>query len=269
MVLTNDEGVDLSLRQCEGAWRLMCGGAPGYDAAAADGIQYVFSGVPIAFFNVALVTGRGLSSDALKASGDRACAWAAPKGVPWLFIMTHEALQPGVDAPAVLDQCGLTTMMPLTAMLAQQVAPAARIPHDLELTVPQDDGACAAILDVNSVAYAMDLEAGKNLIGKRSFWTDHVPVLGQTGGQPACCAAVLMVDGYRYVALVATDPLQQRRGYAEAAMRHALALAAQKHGERPSVLHATEAGRPIYERMGYDTIARHTVFMEKRFLSGH
>ena len=34
-------------------------------------------------------------------------------------------------------------------------------------------------------------------------------------------------------------------------------------------LHATEAGRPIYERMGYAPIAAHTVFIEKKFLGGH
>jgi len=32
---------------------------------------------------------------------------------------------------------------------------------------------------------------------------------------------------------------------------------------------ATDAGRPIYERMGYAAIATHTIFMEKRFLTGH
>ena len=38
----------------------------------------------------------------------------------------------------------------------------------------------------------------------------------------------------------------------------------------PTTLHATEAGRPIYERMGYAPIAAHTVFIEKKdFLGGH
>ena len=106
-------------------------------------------------------------------------------------------------------------------------------------------------------------------MGTRAFWTDHVPVLGLVDGKPACCAAVMMVDDYRYVALVATDPEQQRRGYADAAMRRALEVAAQVHGDRPTVLHATEAGRPIYQRMGYTKIATHTVFMEKRFLTAH
>ena len=51
-------------------------------------------------------------------------------------------------------------------------------------------------------------------------------------------------------------------------MRQALENAARVHGETPTVLHATDAGRPIYERMGYESISTHTLFMEKRFLAG-
>ena len=86
-------------------------------------------------------------------------------------------------------------------------------------------------------------------------------MIGHADGAPVACAAVMMVDGYRYVALVATEPAWQRRGYADAAMRQALADAAAVHGERPTVLHATEAGRPVYERMGYTPLASHVVYM--------
>jgi ribosomal protein S18 acetylase RimI-like enzyme len=154
-------------------------------------------------------------------------------------------------------------------MIAHQIAPATREPEGLQLVVPDDDEGCKALLDVNALAYGMDLEAGKPALGRRAFWNGHVPVLGLADGKPVSCAAVWMVDGYRYVALVATDPSTQRRGYAEAAMRHALEVAAEQHGDCPTVLHATDAGRPIYARMGYVTISTHTLFMEGRFLDGH
>lgn len=263
------DSVDLSIGQFRDAWKLWCAGSPNKSLATEGGIDYIFSGVPIGFFNVALPTGRGLSRDALQAHGQGACEWAADKNVPWLFVVTHEALQPGVDAGAVLDTCELAPMMPLTGMLASGISPGAPAPASVELEVPQDDSGCSSVLDVNSAAYGMDLDAGKDLIGKRSFWNGHVPVLGLVDGKPACAAAVVMVDGYRYVALVATDPAHQRHGYGEAAMRRALEVAGREHGERPTLLHATEAGRPIYQRMGYQTIANHTVFMEKKFLTGH
>jgi GNAT superfamily N-acetyltransferase len=263
------DDVELSIRQFSQAWQLMTAGSRGYTREARQGIEYIFSGLPIGFFNAALLTGRGVSNDALTSYGAAACAWASGRAVPWLFVVTHQALAAGVDAPAALDGCGLAPMMPLTGMLARRIAPASRVPEDLELAVPHDDDGCSALLDVNSAAYGIDLDAGKPVIGTQSFWQDHVPVVGWTGGKPASGAAVMMVDGHRYVALVATDPAHQRRGYAEAAMRRALEVAAQQHGEVPSFLHATDAGRPIYERMGYASVATHTLFMEKRFLEGH
>jgi GNAT superfamily N-acetyltransferase len=260
--------VDLSIRQMDGAWRLMCAGGPKYAAETSAGIQYIFSGVPVSFFNLALLTGSEISVDQLSPLGREACAWAGARGVPWLFMLTHERLQPGFDATGILDACGLAPVMPMTAMVARAVGPAPSVP-DLQLTVPKDDSSCATILDINSLAYGMDLETGKPVIGTRSFWKDQFPVVGVADGKAVSSAAVLMVDGLRYVALVATDPSQQRRGFADATMRGALENAAAVHGEVPTVLHATDAGRPIYERMGYTSIATHTLFMEKRFLEEH
>lgn len=262
-------GLDLSVRQFIEAWRLFSAASPARILATGDGVDYVFCGVPVAFFNIAFVTQSDSSADALRSQGQQACAWAAARGVPWLFIVTHELLKKEVDAAAVLDGCGLAPMMPMTGMYAERISPVASMPEGLHLTVPQDDAGCSTIIDVNGLAYGMDLDAAKGVAGTRSFWEDHFPVLGLAGATPACSAAVLMVEGIRYVALVATDPGHQRRGFADAAMRRALELAAQVHGERPTVLHATEAGRPVYERMGYTPISTHTIFIEKRFLASH
>lgn len=265
-----DDDVALSIRQFAGAWRLMCADAPSAAVAVTDGVEYVFAGAPVPFFNIALVTGRGLTADDLQRLGREACEWAAPHGVPWLLIVTHERLAAGTDAASALEACGLIPAIPMTGMRAQQLTPAAAPPPaGLTLGVTADDAACAAIVDVNAVAYAMDLEAAKPLVGRQDFWKDHVAVVGVADETPASSAAVLMVNGYRYVALVATRPEQQRRGFADATMRHALDVSAQREGDRPTFLHATDAGRPVYERMGYQPVSTHTAFMEKRFLEGH
>ena len=263
----NDD-VSFSIRQIEGAWRLMCAGGPEPVAATTEGIQYIFSGVPIGFFNLALLTGSGLSGEVLGTRAREACAWAAAQSAPWFLVVTHEQLEPGIDAAATLDTCGLTAVMPLTGMRARAVAAAPTVPG-LQLTVPQSDNGCAAIVDINGLAYGMDLNASKAAIGSRTFWKDHFPVVGVADGKPVSSAAVLMVDGQRYVALVATDPGQQRRGFGDATMRRALENAASAHGEAPTVLHATDAGCPVYERMGYSKISTHTLFIEKRFLGEH
>lgn len=264
----NDD-VAFSISQFRDAWRLMCGACPGYLAEGTGDVDYIFSGLPIPFFNAAIVGARDVSRDALAVMGRQACDWAADKAVPWMFIVTHEALADGVDASTALDSVGLTTLLPLTGMRTQYVGPPAPAVNGLQLEVPDDDAGCGAVVDVNSAAYGVELEACKPVLGNPLFWSSHVPAIGRIDGNPVASAAVLMVEGYRYVALVATRPDHQRRGYGDAVMRHALDIAARRYGEKPTTLHATDAGRPIYARMGYDTIATHTAFIEKRFLEGH
>ena len=74
--------------------------------------------------NLALLTGSGLSADALSARGREPCAWAAAQSVPWLLMVTHER-QSGVDAAATL---GRAWSVPMIGMLARTVAAAATVP---------------------------------------------------------------------------------------------------------------------------------------------
>jgi hypothetical protein len=87
--------------------------------------------------------------------------------VPWLFLVTHEALTPGTDAAATLERCDLAPMMAMTGMIADHVSDVAHVPDGLELAVPQDDASCEAILDINAKAYGMDLAGGQALVGRR------------------------------------------------------------------------------------------------------
>jgi GNAT superfamily N-acetyltransferase len=263
------DAVSLSLSQFSRSWRQFAAASPGSLVENGNGVEYVFCGLPIPFFNIAFVTEAGLTAEALANSARTASERASGTGMPWMLLVTAERLAPGVDASAVLDGVGFAPVIPLTGMVAERVTPAARVPSGLDLEVPVDDTACGAMIDVNSRAYGMDLDACKSLYGTHAFWARHVPALGRVDGTPVTCAAVLIVDGYRYVALVATDPPYQRRGFSDAAMRHALEVAASRHGDLPTFLHATEAGRPLYARMGYTPVSTHTGFMDKRFLGDH
>jgi len=65
------------MRQFIAAWRLMCTGNARHVTSSDQGLEYIFSGLPIAFFNVAVLTGRGLTGDDLTALGNAARAWSA------------------------------------------------------------------------------------------------------------------------------------------------------------------------------------------------
>lgn len=263
------EDISLSLGQFRGAWQEMCAPAANSVRASMPGMELVFSRLPLAFFNMIILTDRIQSAPTLGKLGANACAAAAEYGVPWLLLLTHENLDRGIVAAATLKGCGLAPMLPLTGMLAEDVAPLAHQPPGLELTVPHDCDSCAAIVTLNGAAYDMDLTPSLPIFGTARFCKDHFPVVGKVGGQPVSCCTVMMVDGYRYVALVATHPAHQRRGYADAAMRRSLENAAAAKGKCPTVLHASEAGRPVYVRMGYRVISNHSLFIEGKFLGGH
>jgi len=222
------------------------------------GLELVFSGVPSPFFNMGFTTDRIVSADHLETLVLEAKAWAAQFHVPWFFALTTALLADGVDANQLLGHCGMTPAMTLAGMVTDDVEDLEWCPESLDLKRADDDASCSALMEVNGAAYGMDLAALHCAMSKSSFWREQFPVLGTVDGKPASCSAVMMVDGLRYVALVATMPHYQRRGFADAAMRRSLALAAEKHGRVPTLLHATEAGKPVYERMGYRSIATHT-----------
>jgi hypothetical protein len=98
--------VALSISQFLDAWRIFGRGCPGSRVESHAGVDYMFTGLPIPFFNVAVPTGGPLSGAALDTVARGAMQWASDKNAPWLFIVTNENLEPGVDAAAVLDGCG-------------------------------------------------------------------------------------------------------------------------------------------------------------------
>src|ERR671913_1351139 len=125
----------------------------------------------------------------LSAAGQGACDWASKHDVPWLFVITHETLAAGTDPGAALDTCGLAPLMPLTGMIAQHVAPPSNVRPELQLVHPQSDDGCSALVDVNGLAYGMDLEEARETIGKQRFWSGHFPALGMADGTPVSAAA--------------------------------------------------------------------------------
>jgi GNAT superfamily N-acetyltransferase len=261
--------VQLSVAQFTEAWRVLCSAAPGYVFHEEPGLQYVFSGVPLLFFNAAVLTGTGLSAGDLEMQAGRASTYASEMNCPWILIVTEDAVAPGTDISAALDVAGFAPLIPLTGMLADQVAPPEHVPDELVISGADDDECCAAVLDVNSSAYAMCFDAGRPIWGIPGFWKKHSAAIGRVEGKPVCTATVMNADGYRYVALVATEPGHQRRRYADAVMRHALELSRKTEGDLPTFLHATDAGFPVYQRLGYEAVARHIAFVPKQFLAAH
>ena len=70
-----------------------------------------------------------------------------------------------------------------------------------------------------------------------------------------------------YLALVATAPDVQGKGYGQMVLAHSLRKAHQATGLTRTILHSTQAGWPLYDRLGYRSVARLTCYAPASTLS--
>jgi ribosomal protein S18 acetylase RimI-like enzyme len=78
-----------------------------------------------------------------------------------------------------------------------------------------------------------------------------------------CIVTVVVGGGVLGVYSVGTLPEYQRRGFAEAAIRYALARAGEQTRLRVSVLQSTAQGLNLYTRMGYRVVTRFGVYLNE------
>jgi GNAT superfamily N-acetyltransferase len=74
--------------------------------------------------------------------------------------------------------------------------------------------------------------------------------------KPVSTATAIINEDCLYLLLVATAPEARGKSYGEAVVRHALQTAHAATGIRRTALHATEAGYPVYLRVGYNSAAK-------------
>lgn len=116
--------------------------------------------------------------------------------------------------------------------------------------------ALQAYADINSCAYGLPLGTVRTALGGSTLWKDKVHAyLGYENGVPVSAAATVANEGCLFLALVATAPGAQRKGYGEATVRKALFEGARATGLTRTVLHATDAGFPVYSRVGYRKVS--------------
>lgn len=84
--------------------------------------------------------------------------------------------------------------------------------------------------------------------------------VGWEGDRPVSAAATFVAAGINDVTIVATVPAARQRGYA-AALTWRATLA---DPTLPALLVASDAGRPVYERLGYTALFRITLWSRER-----
>jgi ribosomal protein S18 acetylase RimI-like enzyme len=203
------------------------------------------------------------------------------RGLEWSFWVCEDWLAPKAHRRLrqVFERHGLRHTTDLPGMVAEKVRPPTRRLPEIEIRRVRDRRTGDDFRGIGSVCFHVPLVWFNEVFDQDSVWDRFAAYVGYVDGEPVSTAATVASgdtmgagpDAGRGPAPqpcgdtigvynVATLPDHQRHGYGEAVMRHALAEAERERPSRPVVLQSTEAGLRLYERMGFRTVARFSVY---------
>ncbi len=229
--MTNPEILESS-HQYVSMWKVLAGDRPGADLGEPDGLSMCWADSPFPFWNALFVTGQIPDAALLRARLRAASAYMRSKHHAGLVYVYEDQLSGAArtDLDAIAASEGLTFALDIT----------------------RDEAALQLYADINSEGYGFPLDAGRAGLAGSTFWKEVAfSYIGYENGRAVSTASAIVNDGQLYLALVATRPDSQRKGFGEATVRHALQAAYEATGLTRTTLHATDAGYPMYQRVGY------------------
>ncbi len=247
-----------SVRQLADTWRTIVMDYGPSDVRDLPGMTIRWADSKFPFWNVVTLTDQGADDRLLDERLAQAADYMRQKNQPGLIWLFEDLLDPCCrrELPAAVDRAGLSLSMSGFGM-AGDILPIAEPTHlKLQFIRVRTDDELQAYADLNSRAYGMPLEAGRDGLGGSELWKSGTyAYLGLESGVPVSAAATIRTNDCLFLALVATAPEAQLKGYGEATTRKALFEGAKATGLTRTALHATMAGAPVYQRIGYRKVA--------------
>lgn len=226
----------------------------GGEVTERGGMVLCATGLPEPMFNVGFVM-RPLASPA----EDIAAAVA--------YFDTHEVpfiirLREGVDLAAehACEALGLPYSDTVPGMVRQDLANIPERAGELRVKPVRDMHEMKPYIDVLAEGFGMPRELAVALGSENMLHRDELRLfLGYAGAQPVATAMSLRSGNTVGVYNVATVPSDRRRGIGEEMTWHCLRAGASQ-GCTSAALQASDMGKPIYERMGFVTVAPYRTF---------
>jgi GNAT superfamily N-acetyltransferase len=240
-------------------WKVLAGDRAGADLQDRPGLSVSWADSPFPFWNAIFLTEQLKDASLLQDRMREAAAYMSGKSQLGLMYLCEDYL--GGDAKHALADIvaeeKLQFAMPITGMVGTILPLAATTPSRLRFERASNEQVLQDYADMNSEGYGFALEAGRAGLRGSKLWMDTAfAYVGYVDDAPVSASAAIVNDGMLYLALVATRPDAQRKGYGEATVRHALSEAYKATGLRRTILHATDAGLPVYQRVGYHRTTR-------------
>lgn len=227
----------------------------GGEVSIDDGVVRMWADSPFGFWNTVALDGQDIPAKALGDQLTRAAQFmrtGKQAGYTWVFedLLSLEA-RPELLAQAA--EAGLELAFTGYGMAGDLAVPDPVHP-DLEFRRVETEQDLVTFGQINAWAYGMSEEAGLQALAGSQYWLQNtIAYIAYRNGRPVACAATVKGADSLFLALVATAPDAMRQGYGEAVTRKAIHEGIRETGHQHLVLHATQAGQPVYERIGYKT----------------
>jgi GNAT superfamily N-acetyltransferase len=187
----------------------------------------------------------------------------ASRGLDWSFWVCNDMLDPSILAGAkrAFERRGLRRSSHCPGMLADGILPVSRElpPVDCRRVLDAETRLtfCHLITNIFRLPFAIASGMYNN---ERTWENALVGWVGYLDNQAVATSATVTSDGAVGLYSVGTMPVYRGLGVAELMTRHALARAHDVTGIERTVLQSTSHSHPLYERLGYRTVTRFTIY---------
>jgi GNAT superfamily N-acetyltransferase len=248
-----------SLHQFITIWKLIGRPFPSVDQADKLGLAISWPDTQFPFYNALFLTEQLTDAQLLRDRVEAAATYMRARSTGGIFVVCLDNVSRAAKEamPMLLAQANFVEAMPMTGM-AGDILPMARLEHPaIRFKRILNEATIQDLAEINCVSYEVPVETSRSLLKEHTLWHKHAyGFVAYEGDKPISTATAIINQDCLFLFLVATMPEARRKGYGEAVVRHALQTAHEATGIRRTVLHATEAGYPLYLRLGYHPTAK-------------
>jgi GNAT superfamily N-acetyltransferase len=253
MAQTNTELAE-SLHQFVTIWKLIGRPFPRVDQMDRPGLAITWPGTHFPFYNALFLTEQLTDAQVLEDRVQAAAGYmrARPNGGLFVLCLDNVSGAAKKSLPTILAEAEFVQAIPMTGMAGDILPMEAPGHRALRFEPILDDATIEDFAQINCISYDVPVETSVSLVKEHTLWHEHAyGFVAYRGDKPVSTATAIINEGCLFLFLVATMPEARCKGYGEAVVRHALQTAHKATGISRTVLHATEAGYPLYLRLGY------------------
>jgi ribosomal protein S18 acetylase RimI-like enzyme len=235
------------------------------EARDYPGLSVASCGLNCAVFNSAMLN-RPVAERELRRALSLAGVHFGQRRLGWTFWLCHDLVPAPLqkNASVLFRNSGLDMIAQPPGMYAEQLQPVGRHARELQLREVTDETARLDFAHLSSVIFNLPFETSRLIYGSPTLWDATMNGwVGYVSGRAVCIVTVVIGGGVLGVYSVGTLPEYQRRGFAETAVRYALARAGERTGLQATVLQSTAQGMNLYVRMGYRVVTRFGVYLNE------